>query len=1089
MLSPPRELWRSPTWVTMSYLASLDIAKTLDHLTMVNIGLKTIPEEVWKQSTHVSFLTLSHNYIDNISESLNMLESLTCIDLSHNKLSKLPAALTTLIELVSMDLSYNYISELNENIGVLMQLTSLRAQNCKIKRIPESICEILYLKRVELAGNSLVSLPINISRLHQLEMLTFDPSELGAAFGGEEFDKTVKKAFIPAEVALKGIESIKAHMERMRVARSTGSLSLRNLGLRNIPEDVWTLSFLTDLTLSSNRFYEISPNIRNLEFLKSLSLNFCPDALYLPPEISFCTALTSISAQFSPALIIPSQAIANSAKDVLKYMKQIMDAPATKILDYTNVNEDYTLQSWTGLPYEILRHKLTSITVLRLPESSIDDKGVQEFTVLKNLRDLALLDMKLRKLPHGVFSASTHITSLDLSGNNFGQIDHHIGELRHILELRLIQCQITKISGEIGRCTTLQSLVLTDNLLSTLPDQIGNLEDLDFLVLDRNQFETLPSSVRRLSTLTELSLVRNRLKMVPWEIAELTQLEILSFSRNPDCLLPPVKYRTAPLSDIMTILDSVNRSKSSRALFLCEINLDTRAFGELCNFVCEITELNISFNEVEELPLQAKLLTSLTRINVSNNQFEELNFSRRVIVLESSEEKREKELNAKLTKAVEKILRLDAAAEQEASGVKKSERVQARIHSADLEVDVQNLQDDEGENDSSDLDEDELAEMRLELSKHTLLQKATRFMSNQMLKIWIGIKGLKTLHKRKEFLEAQHQRSEAKKATFDAMVEAELARKGKKAVQQASETNMFLKKLDKKGIEAQAKKKILEKRRQKRLLEQQEREFRMLQEELQASLVQYEDVSFAFFVNLVELDCSDNYITELPQDIFLLTKLTRLDAQRNQLRHLPVGFPGLISLRDCKLSENQLMDLPVGLEKMTSLEKLSVDQNEIWEFSSDFGLFLSAFKVLDLANNRIGRKMGSMPILPHIKGLRLDSNGIEKFPKTMLIGQMTQLQRLSMTNNTIEVIPEPFTTLSRLKYLDLSFNFVSMNSFILIFLGVLMFLCFAAVGRCTSILMQDDKSYGFAICKLQTDKCCSRNLQIEKFNQFQFERK
>jgi hypothetical protein len=86
---------------------------------------------------------------------------------------------------------------------------------------------------------------------------------------------------------------------------------------------------------------------------------------------------------------------------------------------------------------------------------------------------------------------------------------------------------------------------------------------------------------------------------------------------------------------------------------------------------------------------------------------------------------KEKELNAKLTKAVEFFLRLDAAAEQEASGVKKSERVQARIHSADLEVDVQNLQDDEGEHDSSYLDEDELAEMRLELSKHTYLQKAT----------------------------------------------------------------------------------------------------------------------------------------------------------------------------------------------------------------------------------------------------------------------------------------------------------------------------------------------------------------------------
>ena len=70
MLSPPRELWRSPTWVTMSYLAALDIAKTLDHLTIVNIGLKVVPEDVWKQSAHVSSLTLSHNYLDNLSEML-----------------------------------------------------------------------------------------------------------------------------------------------------------------------------------------------------------------------------------------------------------------------------------------------------------------------------------------------------------------------------------------------------------------------------------------------------------------------------------------------------------------------------------------------------------------------------------------------------------------------------------------------------------------------------------------------------------------------------------------------------------------------------------------------------------------------------------------------------------------------------------------------------------------------------------------------------------------------------------------------------------------------------------------------------------
>jgi Leucine-rich repeat (LRR) protein len=370
-------------------------------------------------------------------------------------------------------------------------------------------------------------------------------------------------------------------------------------------------------------------------------------------------------------------------------MKQIMDAPVTKILDYTNVNEDYTMQSFTGLPYEILKHQLTSITVLKLPESSIDDVGVQQFSVLKNLTDLALLDMKLTKLPHTVFSTSTHITSLDLSGNNLSQIDHHIGLLRHILELRLITCQLTKISGEIGRCTTLQSLVLTDNLLSTFPDQIGNLEDLDFLVLDRNFFETLPSSVRKLTTLTELSLVNNQLKLLPWELAELTQLDILTFTENPDCMLPPKKYREAPLPDIMNILFSVNSSKVSRCFSLNETNLDARAFGEVCSCISDITDLNISFNDVEEFPLQAKLLTSLTRINVSNNQFEELNFSRRVIVVESADQLKEKELKAKLAKAVEKLLRLDYNDEDNSRVIKKSERAQARIHSADLAMHVQ----------------------------------------------------------------------------------------------------------------------------------------------------------------------------------------------------------------------------------------------------------------------------------------------------------------------------------------------------------------------------------------------------------------
>uniref|UniRef100_UPI0037E720CB leucine-rich repeat-containing protein 40 n=1 Tax=Semicossyphus pulcher TaxID=241346 RepID=UPI0037E720CB len=147
---------------------------------------------------------------------------------------------------------------------------------------------------------------------------------------------------------------------------------------------------------------------------------------------------------------------------------------------------------------------------------------------------------------------------------------------------------------------------------------------------------------------------------------------------------------------------------------------------------------------------------------------------------------------------------------------------------------------------------------------------------------------------------------------------------------------------------------------------------------------------------LTKLLLSSNQLTQLSDDIRLLTGLTTLDLHDNQLSSLPSALGELQELQQLRLSHNQLKALPVELCAMKNLCSLTLQQNLLESLPEELGI-LENLTELDLSNN-------------NLKGL----------PSS--IGHLTCLQKLNLCHNKLSSLPDSLAKLTNVKLLDCSNN-------------------------------------------------------------------
>lgn len=162
-------------------------------------------------------------------------------------------------------------------------------------------------------------------------------------------------------------------------------------------------------------------------------------------------------------------------------------------------------------------------------------------------------------------------------------IDPYIFKLIRLNYLNIHETCLSSIPDDIVKLENLQTLVLHSNKLSKINEKLAGLDQLKVLDLSRNALKTIPDVLTSLPQLVTLNLSFNSLESVP------------AFTKNPK----------------LTTLDISNNK--------------LKLFPDICNSgVCNLSELQLSNNELEEIPSTISVLVALKTFNVSHNKIKNI---------------------------------------------------------------------------------------------------------------------------------------------------------------------------------------------------------------------------------------------------------------------------------------------------------------------------------------------------------------------------------------------------------------------------------------------------------------------------------
>lgn len=177
--------------------------------------------------------------------------------------------------------------------------------------------------------------------------------------------------------------------------------------------------------------------------------------------------------------------------------------------------------------------------------------------------------------------------------------------------------------------------------------------------------------------------------------------------------------------------------------------------------------------------------------------------------------------------------------------------------------------------------------------------------------------------------------------------------------------------------------------------------------------------------NLRELEVlslANNHITQLPENIAMLTSLKELNVMYNKITTLPSRIGYMCALEKLGVANNCLEFLPTTFGALNLLERVDLEHNCLTVLPENLDNLLSC-KILNVNNNKLVRLPRCVGRMPSLLTLSASCNQLTYMPSQLTSSASLTCLRLNV--NQITSIPDRFGDLTQLRELNLDYNRIS----------------------------------------------------------------
>eukprot|EP00118_Oscarella_pearsei_P006460 m.29143 g.29143 ORF g.29143 m.29143 type:complete len:1260 (+) comp31138_c0_seq3:13-3792(+) len=242
-----------------------------------------------------------------------------------------------------------------------------------------------------------------------------------------------------------------------------------------------------------------------------------------------------------------------------------------------------------------------------------DEQFAEKISNMASLRWLRLNNTKLRTLPDQL-STLKKLEYLAVSGNELHHL--HDGDLQSLSRLRVVNARRNRIKDpgippEIFQLSELSTIDFSFNQLEKVPEGLEKATGLLVLSLSHNKIEEMPKELfMDCCDIHHLDLSDNKLTTIPPPLRRCRNMDTLILANNP-----MLNYKLRSLQGL-TNLRTLNLRNTERNLANFPEQLDS--------WLINLEDLDISRNNLSQMPSPVYRLESLKRLNASHNAITDL---------------------------------------------------------------------------------------------------------------------------------------------------------------------------------------------------------------------------------------------------------------------------------------------------------------------------------------------------------------------------------------------------------------------------------------------------------------------------------